>query len=143
MSKIAKVFIPFLLLLIGIFIGWQLNDFNDNFLPTVYEKKRFYSSSLSQEIFLKKKSFGMDGQIIVISTTYDDFDYPKNDEEYAMEGLYQIFYKFSKDTLFVYTSKKFEVPENFNSRIIVKQIIVDETKFMEMFNEVQNNVKIL
>ncbi|MFB6454394.1 hypothetical protein ACE38W_03910 [Chitinophaga sp. Hz27] len=94
------------------------------------------SSNGKSHIYLKKKVWGMtsDNQVIVISNSAKkDFE-PNKNADYFYPGLVPFLYKFNRDTLFIYTLERANVPPNFHSDIHVIQNIMDSPELYKLYD---------
>lgn len=77
-----------------------------------------------------------DNQIIIISTSPKKKFKPNPLTDYVYEGLSPFYYKFNRDTLFVYTMILSKVPQNLRSKIKIVQL---ELTNEEMMHLIKNN----
>ena len=92
-----------------------------------------------EDIYIKKINWGITGgaQKTAISTSKrNTFDNQESD--YTYNGLTEFFYKTSGDTLLLFVRDEFEQPTSWNSNIIVKQVVLDNPHFMDLFDEERN-----
>lgn len=89
-----------------------------------------------QAIYIKKTTWGLtrDKRTVVISNnTATEFSL-NSTSEYVYNGLFTMFYKFERDTLFVYTPIVVSVPENFKSTYVVVQKQLSNPEMMDLLD---------
>jgi hypothetical protein len=88
------------------------------------------------EIYIKKLSWGImgDAQKTAISLSrWNSFD--NHESDYTYDGMTELFYKTSRDTLLLFVRDQFAKPTQWSSDIIVRQIVLENPQFMELFDE--------
>ena len=73
-----------------------------------------------------------DSKFIVLSTNGEEQFTADSNKEYVYKGASFLFYKFSNDSLFIYTYDKAHTPQLFNSKIKIKQIELDNPAMMKL-----------
>lgn len=92
-----------------------------------------------EDIYIKKINWGItgDAQKTAISTSKRNI-FDDQESDYTYNGLTELFYKTSGDTLLLYVRDEFKRPGRWDSDIIVKQIVLDNPQFMHLFDEERN-----
>ncbi len=105
----------------------------------VVKKIKLYSQYYNEKIYIKKKSWGItgSGQVIVISKSPDKDFQPDETQEYVFNGLQPFCYKFENDALFIFVRKKTTIPVKMSTKIEIKQIILDNTEMMTLFDDIR------
>lgn len=90
----------------------------------------------NENIYIKKINWGINGdaQKTAISTSRKN-SFDKCNSDYTYDGLTELFYGTSGDTLLVYVREEFKQPKEWNSNILVKQIILENPEFMGLYDE--------
>ncbi len=104
-----------------------------------YEIKEIKFQNDSSPIFIKRKVWGItyDNQIIVISSSPKKKFDSDSTTDYVYEGLSPFYYKFFKDSLFVYTMKKSDVPKNLKTGVKIIQIELENSEMMRLIKNDQ------
>lgn len=96
-----------------------------------------------EDIYLKKINWGItgDAQKTAISTSklreFDDFESDYIDDS----GQLEFFYKTSGDTLLIFVRRQLIAPKNWDSKIIIKQVVLDNPSFMNLYDEERSCVE--
>jgi len=87
-------------------------------------------------IYIKKRTWGLtrDKRTVVISNDATTEFFPNSTSEYVYNGLFTMFYKFERDTLFVYTPVVVPAPENFKSTYAVVQKQLSNPEMMDLLD---------
>ncbi|WP_428331558.1 hypothetical protein [Mucilaginibacter sp.] len=120
-----KYLIIILLVVIAI-IGFVFYNQIPDMKP-IYNIKKLVISNGNEPLYLKSKTWGMtyDSKVIVLSTNEEEEFTADSTKDYIYDGASFLFYKFSNDSLFIYTADKAHTPQVFNSKIQIKQIELD------------------
>jgi hypothetical protein len=104
-----------------------------------YDVKEIKSQSVISPIFIKRKVWGItyDNQIIVISSSAEKEFNPDSTMDYIYQGLSPFYYKFYKDSLFIYTMKKSDVPQNLKTGIKIVQVELENPEMMRLIKNDQ------
>ena len=108
-----------------------------------YDVKEIKTPNVSSSIFIKRKVWGItyDNQTIVISSSREKEFNPNSATDYVYEGLSPFYYKFYKDSLFVYTMKKSNVPQNLKTEFKIMQIELENPEMMRLIENDQYKVE--
>ncbi len=116
-----------------LFVSMILGCWTDSYKP-IFQTITLTSKS-GKTIYLKKNIWGMtfDHQVSVISNSDKNEWKPDSTKEYIFKGLEPFFYKFSNDSLFVFTRVNAQIPPNahFNVPIIQKEM---GSNFIDLFD---------
>ncbi|MVT39188.1 hypothetical protein GO495_01215 [Chitinophaga oryziterrae] len=126
---LLSISIVVILAAIAIYFNWD--NKNDYFQTTITKlpSKKGYPS-----VFIKRMVWGLTGdkQVIVISNTDNkNFKAPKSNE-YVYEGLFEMFYKIQRDTLFIYTLISSPVPNKFSAPYKIVQVELNNPELMDL-----------
>lgn len=123
-----KILIGFLLPFIV--VGCWTDSYKPVFQTTTLKLKS------GEVIYLKKKNWGLtfDHQVSVISNSDKNEWKPDSTKEYVFKGLEPFFYKFSNDSLILFTRLNAEVPPNFNSKIQIVQKQLPNSQIMDLYD---------
>lgn len=114
--------------LIGIGCG-----FEDNVETTVTQlpEKKGHPA-----IYIKKIAWGLTGdrRIVLISNNSAEKFSPRPSSEYVYDGLFTMFYKFERDTVFVYTPIIVDVPVNFKATYPIVQKQLSNPEMMDLLD---------
>jgi hypothetical protein len=114
-------------------VGWLL--FINNAVPEIkpiYKQIEIKSKKNNESLFIRQKTWGMtsDNNIIAISnSSKNKFEM---DSDYIYQGYSVFFYRHIEDSLFVYVSKKVEVPPKFFTKFKILQIQLSNTELMNL-----------
>jgi hypothetical protein len=134
-------------LLIGLILGFFLSNLWQWFKSTTpYDNitiEKIYFPSLKKTVFLKKKNWGItgDGQAMVISLSDERLVDTSSQTDFSMTGLANVFYTQRVDTLIIYTMTKFNEPIHPFPGIIVKQVVLENSTFQDLYEKEKNWVK--
>jgi hypothetical protein len=124
-----KILIGFLLPFIA--VGCWTDSYKPVFQTATLKLKS------GEVIYLKKKNWGLtfDHQVSVISNSDKNEWKPDSTKEYVFKGLEPFFYKFSNDSLILFTRVNSQIPPNarFNVPIIQKQLT--NSQYMDLFDK--------
>lgn len=132
-----RTILVLIMLLSALFLCYlYLSIMAPDYEPT-FTIKEIESINTGEKIYLKKKVWGIssDHHIRVISVSDEEKFEPNANDEYLYKGTTPFFYTVNGDTLKVFVRKASEVPPNFNSKIKVEQIILDNPDMMNLFSE--------
>jgi len=103
-------------------------------MKPIYNIDKLVISSGSEPLYLKSKTWGMtyDSKVIVLSTNEEEEFTADSTKDYIYKGASFLFYKFSSDSLFIYTADKAHIPQVFNSKFKIKQIELDNPAMMRL-----------
>lgn len=88
---------------------------------SVYNVQEVDFTTLNETIYLKHKARGMNYEEIVISPDKKHRRKPNADRDYVYTWDEILFYKKSKDTLYIYCSHRAKLPAEFRSDVVVIQ----------------------
>ena len=111
--------------------------------PT-FEVESLYFPNVDETLYLKKNNWGItgDGQRMAISKDKNEKIESDSQDEYILEGLNQIFYQQNGDTLTLFVREKFIQPERFDSKIVIRQVELDNPDFQDLFDKVRRSIKL-
>ncbi len=141
MLKIKLLYLFLGLLLGGLMVyGFMSVDILGE--PTFTMEKLYFPQS-GEHLYLKKLNWGITGDSQILAISKDDSDViDKNSkDEYILEGLQEIFYKQNKDTLTLYVRNKFKIPKFFNTKVIIRQVVLENPEFEDLFNKAKSSFR--
>jgi hypothetical protein len=126
---IIGIFLFLIITAFGLFIYIDLEELE----PDVVVKE-VYSKVLNESIYLKKTSWGITGDhvIVTLSKSPEKNIEPDSSKEYVFLD-YEIFYKVSNDSIFFYTMLKAKEPKHFYTRFIVRQIEITTSQKSDLY----------
>ncbi len=139
MIKILKIAVSTFLgisLIVILLIWYAVPDFEPQ--VTILELK---SITNKDSIYLKRKAWGLlgDQNITIISTTNDN-NFDKSSEfDFIFNDNYELFYRLEDTVLLIWVDKKVLYPNNFNSKIIVKQIVLWGPQWTQLRDNMHSN----
>lgn len=93
-----------------------------------------YIPKADKYLYLKNKSRGLNYTVKVISTSSDKNLIPDGEKDLIYKSDLDIFYKATEDTLKVYTRIKADIPKNFPSDVVLKQNVLDNPTYMNLYD---------
>ena len=104
---------------------------------TSYDIKEIKSIKLSESLYIKKKVWGItdDNQLIVISKSHRKDFTTDSTVDYIYSGLSDFFYKFSQDTLYIYSIEKSVIPSKLKSQIKIVQVELKNPEMMDLIKD--------
>ena len=131
MKKLILIGIVFLVAILAYYIYLSVSVPKYEPTYTVLELK---SNTLNDSIYLKKKVWGIaaNHQVIVVSSSGQPEFEPDLETQYVYEGFTPILYEFLEDTLKIYVTKASEIPSSFESKIKIKQVVLDTPEMIEL-----------
>jgi len=122
--KTAFYTIGFLVILVIVFFIYLYLKIPD--LGPVATVQEIQSTNFNEKIYLKSISWGLLGnsRIVVISKKDDINISPDTTNNFLFKGGSPFYYKFLNDTLTVYFDYESGFPQNFESNIKIKQVII-------------------
>ncbi|SHE77072.1 hypothetical protein [Pedobacter caeni] len=92
---------------------------------------------LKEVLYLKKDNWGISGDKQIMSLSRSKWTSIDRDSEndYILEGLQEVFYKQTKDTLTLFLRRKFKLPKDFESKVVIRQIELENPQFMDLFDQ--------
>ncbi len=130
---------------LAIFFLWYALTHLPEFTPQFWQVG-LYSDRFDEELFIKRKVWGITGdhQVIVVSKSKTEEFKPDEEREYVFRGLSPLFYRFESDTLKLYVTHAAKVPPNFDSRIHIEQVVLSNTEMMSLMeNHERKGLKML
>jgi hypothetical protein len=130
-KRIFFISIPIVVILatIGIYFNWD--NKNDYFQTTITKLplKKGYPP-----VFIKRTVWGLTGdkQVIVISNVDNKRFKGQKSNEYVYEGLFEMFYKLQRDTLFIYTLISSPVPNEFSTPYKIIQVELNNPELIDL-----------
>jgi hypothetical protein len=122
-----------ILLMVVAIIGFAIYNQMPDIKP-IYNIKKLVISKGNEPLYLKSETWGMtyDSKVIVLSTNEEKAFTADSTKDYIYKGASFLFYKFSNDSLFIYTDDKANTPQAFNSNLKIKQIELDNPAMMKL-----------
>ena len=132
----------YIYVLVGLILGFLLALLIFKNLNPFSKFESIEISLNGQSIYLKKINWGLLGnhQLTAISDN-DDNDFDDKESDYIDTGLTEMFYNTSGDTLILFLRHKFKEPDRWDSKIKVKQVILENPQFMNLYDEERNCVR--
>lgn len=91
-------------------------------------------------IFFKSINRGIDSKIRAVSTS-NDFEFDET-TEYVFRSDLDIFYKVKDDTLLLFVLDSAATPKNFTSKVIVKQVLLENPAYNELYVTKDAEIKV-
>lgn len=94
------------------------------------------SQTLNEKLYIKNVIRGITGDhnTILISTTPEIDPFEDSSDDFIFKGWSPFYYKFTDDSLIVYTMKESIVPRNFNTNIKIVQVTLPNPDMIQ-FND--------
>lgn len=89
----------------------------------------------NEKLYLRNEKRGLNYEVTAIMTSPKGKISREKNKSFVYVDGGTLFYKTTKDTLFVYTTMKAETPKDIETRIIIRQIEISNIKFIEMNKE--------
>jgi|GEM_PF-3520109 len=126
---ILAIFLALISYIIYVFVSFP--DYN-----TVVNTTEIHSVKFNESIYLKSKAWGgvSGNMVIVVSNSSNNEFKPDKSKEFVYNDANHLLYKFSNDTLNLYVDALAVTPIEFNSNIVVKQIIVPSSEYLDLLN---------
>jgi len=113
------------------------------FLPSCFAPSYAYtelSGENGEKIFVGKKVYGISYDKVVAFITTDERTIdPDPKFDYVFNNPRSLVYRFTKDSLVIYTNRPCVIPEGFKSQIIVRQVEVDDSTLHTLLESIGVN----
>ncbi len=104
-------------------------------LGPTYVIKEINFPGNNSKLYLKSKYWGITDDHVIIQLSTDNSSSVDSLHNYVYKGESFLFYKTSRDSLFLYVYKKAINPPQFNTKIKIAQIELPNTEMMDLFSK--------